>query len=291
MIRLFLILAVPLAAAAPLHAQPWASERIGMFWYNPSFDQQTGRDESSAYVRAALNGEPVEQRGGAGGDLRWYCRDSLLIYISIPRVHPGARSRMIYAFDDDAPDTVDVAQPWPAIWGLPAERNRAFTARARTARQLSVQLVNGSRRTSRVFELDSADRVLGRLACVRELEPPLPPDAREVDLADVDDPPLLVNYVAVRQALAREYTPEQREAGVSGWVELSFRVMEDGSLDPASVTVLRSSDPQFEAGSIRVVRMMRFEPGRVNGRAVITRATQMLQYQADMFSPAPAPPD
>lgn len=279
MIRIFLFLTVVLAAGAPLRAQPGASEKFGPFRYNPRFDEETGEDKSSAYVRAALHGEPVEQRGGAGGDLRWFCHnDSLIIFIDIIRVHPGARSRMIYAFDQDAPDTVDVASPWPASWGLPAEHNRAFTARARTARTLSVQLVNGRRRTDRVFEMDSADRVLGRLACVRNLEPPLPPDPREFDLADVPDPPRLINYMAVHQALAREYTPEQRAAGATGWVELGFRVMEDGSLDQASVRVVKSSDPQFEAGSLRVARMMRFVPGRVDGRAVITRVTQVMQF-------------
>ena len=174
MIRIFFILAAALTAAAPLRAQPWASERIGPFWYNPSFDEETGRDRSYAYVRAALNGEPVEQRGGDGGDLIWTCGDSLLIYISIPRVRAGDRGRMIYAFDQDAPDTVNVPVSRMAAWELPPERNRAFTARARTARTLTVRLLNGRRRTDRVFEMDSAGRVLGRLACVRELEPLLP---------------------------------------------------------------------------------------------------------------------
>ncbi len=280
MIRILLLLAVSLAAAAPLRAQPGASERIGPFRYNPSFDEETGRDKGHAYVRAALNGEPVEARGGAGGDLIWTCHDSLLIYISIPRVRPGERSRMIFAFDQDAPDTVALPVSRMAAWELPAERNRAFTARARTARLLTVRLVNGRQRTDRVFEMDSAGRVLGRLACVRELEPLLPPDPRDVDLAEVEDPPRLVNYRAVQQALAQEYTPEQRAALFAGQVLLRFRVMEDGSLDTASIQVLRSSDPAIEASALRVVRMMRFDPGRVGGRAVRTIVTQPLGFQA-----------
>lgn len=290
MTRIFSILAVALTAAAPLRAQPWASERIGPFRYNPSFDEQTGRDKSSAYVRAALNGEPVERRGGAGGDLYWTCRDPMLIYISIPRVQPGDRGRMIYAFDQDAPDTVNVPVSRFAAWELPRERNRAFTARARTARTLTVRLLNGGRRTDRVFEMDSADKVLRQMACVRELEPLLPPDPRDVELADVEDPPRLVNYWAVQQALAREYTPEQRAAGVSGQAQLRFRVMEDGALDTASIQVLQSSDPAIEASAVRVVRMMRFVPGRVGGRAVRTIVVQPLGFQADPFAPAPAPP-
>ncbi len=280
MIRIFFIVAALLAASAPLRAQPWASERIGPFRYNPSFDEETGQDKSHAYVRAALNGEPVEHRGGEGGDLAWICRDSLLIYISIPRVRSGDRSRMIYAFDQDAPDTVDLPVSRFAAWELPRERNRAFTARARTARTLTVHLLNGRRRTDRVFEMDSAGRVLGRLACVRELEPLLPPDPRDVDLPDVEDPPLLINWRAVQQALAQEYTPEQRAAGFSGQVQLRFRVMEDGALDTASIQVLESSDPAIEASALRVVRTMRFVPGRVGGRAVRTIVIQPLAFDA-----------
>ena len=99
-------------------------------------------------------------------------------------------------------------------------------------------------------------------------------------LEDVEDPPLLINWRAVQRALAQEYTPELRAAGFSGQVQLRFRVMEDGALDTASIQVLKSSDPAIEASALRVVRMMRFVPGRVGGRAVRTIVIQPVAFQA-----------
>lgn len=274
MIRILLVLVVSLAAA-PLHAQ-WGSEKIGSFDYRPRFDEETGRDRSFAYLGS------TGEDGRAGNSLTWICGDSLEIKYLVLRERLGERARMVYAFDQDPADTVDVIATGPSggSYLLPAQRNRAFTARARTAREVRVAVVNGRRRSETAFKLDSAGRVLGRLACVRELEPPLPPDPRVFDLKDVDDPPRLTNPFAVRRALAQEYTPEQQAAGYSGQVLLEFRVLVDGSLDPASLRVVESSDPAVEAAALRVARVMRFVPGRVAGRAVITTVTLPMGFQA-----------
>jgi periplasmic protein TonB len=274
MIRILLLLAMSLAAVAPLHAQ--GGEKIGSFDYRPRFDEETGRDESFAYL-----GSTTED-GRVGNSLTWICGDSLEISFLVLRVRLGERARMIYAFDQDPADTVDVFGTGPSggTYLLPVERNRSFTARARTARGVRIAVVNGRRQSETRFPLDSAGRVLGRLACVRELEPPLQPDPRVFDMKDVDDPPRLTNPRAVRQALAQAYTPEQQAAGASGRVLLEFQVRVDGSLDPASLRVVESSDPVIEAAALRAARMMRFVPGRVAGRAVITFVTVPMGFQA-----------
>lgn len=64
------------------------------------------------------------------------------------------------------------------------------------------------------------------------------------------------------------YPVDMRERGIQGEVMLEFLVLPDGRIDPASVTVLRATTPQFVAAVVAVVPQMRFYPMKIGGCAV-----------------------
>lgn len=77
---------------------------------------------------------------------------------------------------------------------------------------------------------------------------------------------LLDHAPRTRAQIAPVYPYEARVAGRPGEVLVAFEVDETGHvLDPH---VLRSSDPVFEATTLRAVAKWRFEPGRIGGRVV-----------------------
>ncbi|HEX8672059.1 MAG TPA: energy transducer TonB, partial [Longimicrobium sp.] len=55
---------------------------------------------------------------------------------------------------------------------------------------------------------------------------------------------------------------------VGGTVMLSFRVNEDGRVDPTTIEVVSSDNEQFSEAAKKVVERMRFSPSKVNDRPV-----------------------
>lgn len=76
---------------------------------------------------------------------------------------------------------------------------------------------------------------------------------------DVATPPQLLNREEVDEAIAVEYPPQLRAAGVGGVVRLSLLVGRDGI--PTDLRILQTSgyDPLDEAAA-RVARVLRFDP-------------------------------
>jgi protein TonB len=98
--------------------------------------------------------------------------------------------------------------------------------------------------------------------------PPPMGDGRIYDIEGLDEAPRLNNAGVVQRSLERAYPPLLRDAGVGGTVLLGFTVLEDGSVDPASVEVLESTNQEFSTAAITVLKRMRFTPGIVKDRAV-----------------------
>jgi TonB family protein len=74
------------------------------------------------------------------------------------------------------------------------------------------------------------------------------------------------------------YPPALRILGRSGRVVVEFTVGADGVPDPASLVVVASDDPRFEA-SVRVaVLEERFTPGRRGGGPVAVRVRQGFDF-------------
>ena len=111
---------------------------------------------------------------------------------------------------------------------------------------------------------DGVDKGVAQSTVERET----PPDEGVYDISAVEVKPELSNRSDVGRALERNYPPLLRDAGVGGTVMLSFRVNEDGRVDPTSITVVSSDNEQFSDAAKKVVERMRFRPAKVNDRPV-----------------------
>jgi periplasmic protein TonB len=95
-----------------------------------------------------------------------------------------------------------------------------------------------------------------------------PPDVGTYELHAVEEQPRPTNIADLRRALERNYPPLLRDAGVTGTVQVRFRVLEDGRVDTESITISASTHDQFNDPTLRAVRTLRFRPARVNNRPV-----------------------
>ena len=104
----------------------------------------------------------------------------------------------------------------------------------------------------------------------------------------VEELPELANRSEVGRLIGRQYPREMRDAGMQGSVTVRFRVSAQGI--PESPRVDRASRPEFVEPAVRVVRMMRFRPARVNGTAVGAWVILPISFQLPPPPPPPAPP-
>jgi protein TonB len=108
-----------------------------------------------------------------------------------------------------------------------------------------------------------------------------PPDEGTYELSAVEEQPRPTNIADLRRQLERNYPPLLRDARVTGTVQVRFRVMEDGTIDPGSITVSSSTHEQFNDPSIRSVQRLRFRPAKVNGRPVKVWVELPIQWQVN----------
>jgi TonB family protein len=94
------------------------------------------------------------------------------------------------------------------------------------------------------------------------------PDDGTFEVSGVEQQPELVNRAAVSQALVHNYPPLLRNVGVVGTVTLRFRVLEDGTVDPGSISVQSATHDVFADAARRVAESMRFRPAMIGRRAV-----------------------
>jgi TonB family protein len=108
---------------------------------------------------------------------------------------------------------------------------------------------------------------------------------RSYDLEEVEEEPELVNRDAVATALRREYPRDLMAMRLTGTAVLSFRIMEDGRVDRASVRVVQLTHPRFGDAASRVVYVMRFRPARLNGRPVPVWVTVPVSFSISYGQP------
>jgi protein TonB len=106
----------------------------------------------------------------------------------------------------------------------------------------------------------------------------LPPDST-YELSSVEEQPSLANSQQVQAALARNYPPLLRDAGVSGQVVVRMRVQPDGTVDPQSITVEQSTHDAFSTAAVRVAEIMRFRPAKVQAKPVPVWVTLPIIFQ------------
>jgi TonB family protein len=59
-----------------------------------------------------------------------------------------------------------------------------------------------------------------------------------------------------------------RDAGVTGQVMARFLVLEDGRVDPASITIRSASHEGFRSSIPELLPVLHFRPARIKGRPV-----------------------
>lgn len=94
------------------------------------------------------------------------------------------------------------------------------------------------------------------------------PDSGAYEVGDVEVPPRPRNVTELQRALERLYPPELRDLGVTGEVEVRFRVDEAGNVQ--SPSIFRSNDPRFNSATLAAIQVLRFIPARVGGKPVPT---------------------
>jgi len=79
-----------------------------------------------------------------------------------------------------------------------------------------------------------------------------------------------------------QYPREAALEGVSGYVVLSFTVMEDGTVQPGTVKVIEAKPPRvFDSAAMRAVARWKFKPRIVEGKPVKRAATQRLDFSLE----------
>lgn len=118
--------------------------------------------------------------------------------------------------------------------------------------------------------------------------PEVAPDGVRIYLlSELDEMPRPANLPALRRELERMYPHELRDASITGLVQVSFVISEQGEVGSASIT--STSDSRFNEATLQAVRVLRFRPGRVDGRAVRTRVELPIQWQVDRAEQARPP--
>ncbi|HEU4883109.1 MAG TPA: energy transducer TonB [Longimicrobium sp.] len=95
-----------------------------------------------------------------------------------------------------------------------------------------------------------------------------PPDVETYSLAEVDELPRAANGPEFVRAIRARYPRELQREGVTATVVARFRVLEDGRIDPESISITRTENERFNEPTLQVLRILRFQPARVSGQPV-----------------------
>lgn len=76
-----------------------------------------------------------------------------------------------------------------------------------------------------------------------------------------------------------QYPYEMSRAGISGEVVVEFIINSNG--DVVDTRVIRSSHREFEVPAMLAVQKWKFKPGRKGGKAVATKASQLIEFNLE----------
>ena len=93
------------------------------------------------------------------------------------------------------------------------------------------------------------------------------------DINNLDQKPI------ARVQQAPQYPYEMSRAGISGEVVVEFIINSNG--DVIQTQVVRSSHREFEVPAMQCVSKWKFKPGRKGGRAVSTKASQLIEFNLE----------
>ena len=98
--------------------------------------------------------------------------------------------------------------------------------------------------------------------------PSVPPDEGTYELSAVEEQPRLQNGADITRQLSASFPSSLPDSVVAGRVVLRFRILEDGRVDSATISVQHATNPAFGETAMTVARQMRFRPARTGGRPV-----------------------
>jgi TonB family protein len=101
------------------------------------------------------------------------------------------------------------------------------------------------------------------------------PPAPERDI--VERMPMMLNLRSLRDAMYREYPEWLKSAASRGTVVVRMRVSPEGI--PGEAVIRSSTSPEFNEASLRAVRVVRFRPAALDGRAVAVWVELPLQWE------------
>jgi TonB family protein len=281
----------------PIQAQQ--DLEIGQFSVRLQTDPITDQDRSFAVLF------PRDGMASGMGFVTWWCSETgeLLAGVRLTApVRDDQTQEVVWRFDTDRPDTTLLGSASGATtWFMPEDDAVPFTIRAKTATRLVIRVPGDAptyRDTDYFYDLTGSANALDRLSCARNprllgrrasearedtttLEPgrrTSPESGSMYELSAVEEVPRPLNVEDFRRSLNRNYPPLLRDARVNGTVELRLLVMEDGRVDPQSITITNSSHEQFNDPTIQSVSALRFSPAIVNGRPVRVWITLPIQW-------------
>jgi TonB family protein len=120
------------------------------------------------------------------------------------------------------------------------------------------------------------------------------PQAPEVDAAPapekdvVERMPMMLNLRSLRDAMYRDYPEWLKSAESRGTVNVRMRVSAEGV--PGEAVITSSTNPEFNAASLRVIRVVRFRPAALDGRPVAVWVELPLQWEPWPASPGRTQP-
>lgn len=239
-------------------------------------DSVTGQDRSFLMLRpdgagAAEEGAVLWACGGEAGGLSAGVRLEAF-------GDGGIRRPVVFGIGEEAPDTLLLqGEDDSALWYLSDDDAAEFTSRLQSAAVLTVKVLGGSGPASGDsyrYTPAGLDSALHRLGCPAAPAVPRTSAGRETlrrvpqNTAGGEQLPEPTNHAAFSRLLTRNYPPDLRDAGVRGQVTVRFRVLQDGSVDSASVQVTGTTNPAFNDAAVISVRTLRFRPARVYGQPV-----------------------
>lgn len=107
------------------------------------------------------------------------------------------------------------------------------------------------------------------------------------EMSEVSERPRPLNPHALARALERHYPTRLRDSGQEGTVQARMRVNPDGSVSHVRIT--RASHHAFAVPTVEVLRMLRFEPARLNGRPVAVWVELPIHWTVTGWMPGPNP--
>lgn len=85
--------------------------------------------------------------------------------------------------------------------------------------------------------------------------------------------PELLNARNVPNLVSRAFPASMRGRRAPATVEVKMKILADGSVDSASVSIESSPEPEFNEPAARVAKQLRFRPAKVGGRPVAVWVT------------------